>query len=120
MQQLTLARQAEFQRYAKKTRREQFLEEMDAVMPWADLLALVAPYYSKGETGRKPVGLEIMLRVYFLQRWFALSDPAAEDALYESAVLRRFAGVDLPPHGRRPVRGDPGWAARRRQTRQQS
>jgi IS5 family transposase len=73
---------------------------MDAVMPWAELLALVAPYYSKGETGRKPVGLEIMLRVYFLQQWFALSDPAAEDALYESAVLRRFAGVDL---GRAPA-----------------
>jgi IS5 family transposase len=97
MQQLTLARQAEFQRFAKKTRREQFLEEMNAVMPWAELLALVAPYYSQGETGRKPVGLEIMLRVYFLQQWFALSDPAAEDALYESAVLRRFAGVDFHP-----------------------
>jgi IS5 family transposase len=100
MQQLTLAHQADFQRYTKKTRREQFLEEMDAVMPWAELLALVAPYYSKGETGRKPVGLEIMLRVYFLQQWFALSDPAAEDALYESAVLRRFAGIDL---GRAPA-----------------
>ena len=100
MQQLTLARQAEFQRFTKKTRQEQFLEEMDAMMPWSELLALVAPYYSKGETGRKPVGLEIMLRVYFLQQWFALSDPAAEDALYESAVLRRFAGVDL---GRAPA-----------------
>jgi IS5 family transposase len=100
MGQLTLARQAEFQRYSKKTRREQFLEEMDVVMPWAELLTLVAPHYSKGETGRKPVGLAIMLRVYFLQQWFALSDPAVEDALYESAVLRRFAGVDL---GRAPA-----------------
>ena len=100
MQQLSLAHQADFQRYTKKTRREQFLEEMDAVMPWAELLALVAPYYSKGETGRKPVGLEIMLRVYFLQQWFNLSDPGAEDALYESAVLRRFAGIDL---GRAPA-----------------
>ena len=95
MKQLTLARQAEFQRYSKRTRREQFLDEMDAVMPWAELFALVAPHYSKGEVGRKPVGLEIMLRVYFLRQWFALSDPAVEDALYESAVLRRFAGVDL-------------------------
>jgi len=95
MQQMTLARQAEFQRYSKKTRREQFLEEMDAVMPWAEFMALVAPHYSKAEMGRKPVGLEIMLRVYFLQQWFALSDPAVEDALYESPVLRRFAGVDL-------------------------
>ena len=100
MQQLTLARQAEFQRYGKKTRREQFLEEMEAVMPWAELLSLVAPYYSKGETGRKPVGLAITLRVYFLQQWFSLSDPAAEDALYESSVLRRFAGIDL---GRAPA-----------------
>ena len=95
MRQLTLAQQAEFQRYSKKTRREQFLEEMDAVMPWAELLGLVAPHYSKGETGRKPVGLEVMLRVYYLQQWFALSGPAVEDALYESPVLRRFAGVDL-------------------------
>ena len=100
MQQLTLAQQAEFQRYSKKTRREQFLEEMAAVMPRAELLALVAPHYCKGETGRKPVSLDIMLRVYFLQQWFALSDPAVEDALYESPVLRRFAGVDL---GRAPA-----------------
>jgi len=67
MQQLTLARQAEFQRYTKKTRREQFLDEMEAVMPWAKLQALIEPHYSKGETGRQPVGLAIMLRVYFLQ-----------------------------------------------------
>ena len=100
MRQLTLAQQAEFQRYSKKTRREQFLEEMNTVMPWAELIALVAPHYSKGEMGRKPVGLEIMLRVYFLQQWFALSDPAVEDALYESPVLRRFAGIDL---GRAPA-----------------
>ena len=100
MRQMSLAQQAEFQRFAKRTRREQFLEEMEAVMPWAELLALVAPYYSKGETGRKPVGLAIMLRIYFLQQWFALSDPAAKDALYESAPMRRFAGIDL---GRAPA-----------------
>jgi IS5 family transposase len=94
MRQMMLAHQAEFLRYAKKTRRDQFLEEMDAVVPWADLLALVEPHYPKGETVRKPVGLEIMLRVYFLQPWFALSDPGV-DALYESPVLRRFAGIDL-------------------------
>jgi transposase, IS5 family len=100
MRQMTLAQQAEFQRYSKKTRREQFLDEMEAVMPWSELLALVLPRYSKGELGRKPVGLDIMLRVYFLQQWFALSDPGVEDALYESPVLRRFAGIDL---GRAPV-----------------
>jgi IS5 family transposase len=100
MQQLTLAQAAEFQRYGKKTRREHFLDEMEAVMPWSELVALVAPHYSKGETGRKPVGLEIMLRVYFVQQWFALSDPGVEDALYESPVLRRFVGIDL---GRAPA-----------------
>ena len=66
MRQMTLAHQAEFPRYTKKTRREQFLTEMDAEMPWTELLALVGPYYSKGEIGRKPAGLDIMLRVYFL------------------------------------------------------
>jgi IS5 family transposase len=66
-------------------------------MPCAELLSLVAPYYSKGETGRKPVGLAIMLRVYFLQQWFSLSDPAAENALCKSPVLRRFVGIDLHP-----------------------
>ncbi len=94
MGQMSLAQQAEFQRFAKKTRREQFLEEMEAVMPWAELESLVEPHYPKGEQGRKPVGLSIMLRVYFLQQWFSLSAPAAEDALYESPVLRRFSGVD--------------------------
>jgi IS5 family transposase len=97
---MTLAHQAEFQRYSKKIRCEQFLEEMDAVIPWADLFSLVAPRYSKGEMGRKPVGLNIMLRVYFLQQWLALSDESVEDALCESPVLRRFAGIDL---GRAPV-----------------
>jgi IS5 family transposase len=100
MHQMTLAHQAEFQRYSKKTRREQFLEEMEAVMPWSELLALIEPHYPKGENGRPPVGLSIMLRVYFLQHWFNLSDPAVEDALYESPVLRRFSGIDL---GRAPV-----------------
>jgi IS5 family transposase len=69
-------------------------------VPWAELEALVQPHYPKGETGRPPVGLRIMLRIYFLQQWFNLSDPGAEDALYESLVLRRFAGVDL---GRAPA-----------------
>lgn len=100
MRQMSLAQQAEFQRFAKKSRREQFLETMDAVMPWAELLALVEPHYPKGEQGRKPIGLAIMLRLYFVQHWFALSDPAAEDALYDSAALRRFVGIDL---GRSPA-----------------
>lgn len=100
MRQQTLASQAGFERYARKTRREQFLEEMERVVPWAELEQLVRPHYPKAGNGRPPVGLAIMLRVYFLQQWFNLSDPGAEDALYESAVLRRFAGIDL---GRAPA-----------------
>ena len=95
MRQMSLAQQAEFQRFAKKSRRERFLEEMEAVMPWAELLALIEPHYPKGEKGRPPVDLSMMLRLYFVQHWFALSDPAAEDAVYDSAALRRFVGVDL-------------------------
>jgi len=68
---------------------------MDAVIPWAELEALIEPHYAKAGKGRQPVGLSIMLRIYFLQHWFNLSDPGAEDALYESPVLRGFAGVDL-------------------------
>ncbi len=68
---------------------------MESVVPWRELEGLIEPYYPKAGNGRQPVGLSIMLRVYFLQQWFSLSDPGAEDALYESSVLRRFAGVDL-------------------------
>ncbi len=100
MRQQTLASQGGFERFGKRTRREQFLGEMEQVVPWAELAQLVRPHYPKGANGRPPVGLAIMLRIYFLQQWFNLSDPAAEDALYESAVLRRFAGVDL---GRAPA-----------------
>jgi transposase, IS5 family len=79
----------------KVTRREQFLAEMDVVIPWARLLALVEPYYPKAGRGRQPLGLEKMLRIYFLQQWFNLSDPQAEDAIYDSEAMRRFARVEL-------------------------
>jgi IS5 family transposase len=95
MRQMTLASQASFEKYARKSRREEFLNVMDVVVPWRDLEALIEPFYLRAGNGRQPVGLGIMLRVYFLQQWFNLSDPGAEDALYESPVLRRFAGVDL-------------------------
>jgi len=95
MRQMTLASQASFEKCARKSRREEFLSVMSVVVPWCDLEALIEPYYPKAGNGRQPVGLSIMLRVYFLQQWFNLSDPGAEDALYESPVLRRFAGVDL-------------------------
>ncbi len=100
MEQQTLAAQNGFERYGKKTRREQFLEVMDQVVPWAELEALIRPHYPKGENGRPPMGLGIMLRIHFLQQWFNLSDPAAEEALYDSPGLRRFAGIDL---GRAPA-----------------
>src|SRR5271168_2315417 len=100
MRQITLASQGSFERYGKRTRREKFLEEMDEIMPWAQLQSLIEPYYPKEGNGRPPVGLRIMLRIYFLQHWFNLSDPAAEEALYDSPALRRFAGVDL---GRAPA-----------------
>ena len=95
MRQVTLASQGSFERYGKKTRREKFLEEMDGVMPWPELESLIAPHYPQEGNGRPPVGLSIMLRIYFLQHWFNLSDPGAEEALYDSPALRRFAGVDL-------------------------
>src|ERR1039457_4655605 len=93
--QQTLASQASFVKYGRKSKRELFLDQMNQVVPWSELLALVEPVYPKAGNGRQPVGLTIMLRTYFLQQWFGLSDPGKEEAFYESAVLRRFAGVDL-------------------------
>ena len=95
MNQRTFASQAEFQKYGRKSRRELFLDEMERIVPWSGLLALVRPHYAIAGNGRRPVGLEIMLRTYFLQQWFNLSDPGVEEALYESPVLQRFVGVDL-------------------------
>ena len=95
MRQITLASQASFEKFGRKSKREQFLESMDSIVPWGELEGLIEPHYPKAGNGRQPVGLAIMLRVYFLQQWFNLSDPGVEEALYESPVLRRFAGVDL-------------------------
>lgn len=79
----------------KVTRRERFLAEMNAVIPWARLKALIEPHYPKVGKGRHPLGLEKMLRIYFVQQWFDLSDPGAEDAIYDSESIRRFVGVEL-------------------------
>lgn len=89
-----------FERYTKKTRRAEFLEEMEQVVPWAELYALIEPHYPQPGNGRPPIGAERMLRIYFLQQWFNLSDPAVEEALYDSSVMLQFAGIDL---GREPV-----------------
>lgn len=80
----------------RRTRREKFLAEMDQVVPWAKLVALIEPHYPKsGRRGRPPMPLESMLRIYFMQQWYALSDPGMEDALYEIESMRRFAGLEL-------------------------
>jgi IS5 family transposase len=79
----------------KVTRRERFLAEMDAVIPWPRLVRLIEPHYPKAGQGRQPLGLEKMLRIYFLQQWFNLSDPQAEDAIYDSESMRRFVRVEL-------------------------
>lgn len=86
---------AEFAAKKKTTRREKFLARMEQVIPWAKLLAVIEPHYPKGERGRPPLGLERMLRVYFLQQWYGLADEALEDALYDSQALQHFAGIEL-------------------------
>ena len=89
-----------FEKYTKTTRRAQFLAEMDRVVPWRALCVRIEPVYPKAGNGRPPVGVERMLRMYFLQHWFNLSDPAVEEALYDSPSLRAFVGIDL---GQEPV-----------------
>lgn len=84
-----------FEKHTKPTRRAVFLAEMDRVVPWGELCALIEPYYPKPGNGRRPIDLELKLRVYFLQQWFNLGDEAVEEALYDSATMRTFAGVDL-------------------------
>jgi len=87
--------QSEYAGKKKVTRRERFLGEMEKVVPWTRLCAVIEPHYPKGARGRPPIGLERMLRIYFLQQWYALADEALEDALYDSQALRTFAGIDL-------------------------
>ena len=94
-QQRTLAAMNGFERYTKKTRGAAFLEEMKQVVPWRELCALVEPHYPKSGGGRRPKELEQMLRIYLVQQWFHWSDPAVEEALYESHSLRDFVGIDL-------------------------
>jgi transposase, IS5 family len=92
--------QAEYAGKKKQTRRDRFLAEMERVVPWARLVERLRPFYPKGERGRPVlakagIGLERMLRLYFLQQWYGLADEALEDALYDSQALRGFAGIDL-------------------------
>jgi IS5 family transposase len=90
-----------FEKYRKKTRKEVFLDEMDQIIPWQELTAVIEPFYPKPQgAGRRPKGIERMLRIHFLQHWFELSDPGAEEALYDSRAMRQFVGIDL---GQEPV-----------------
>ncbi len=86
-----------FEKFGKTTRRAQFLSDMDRIIPWTELAAAVEKVYPKGSEagGRPPIPLERMLRIYFLQLWFNLSDPAVEEALYDSVAMRSFVGIDL-------------------------
>src|SRR5256886_10041946 len=95
MKQRTLAMMTGFEKHTKKTRRAIFLEEMEQVVPWRELCALLEPHYPKPGNGRPPVGVERMLRIYFLQQWFNLSDPGVEEGLYDSSVMRGFVDIDL-------------------------
>src|ERR1700756_1729676 len=99
MKQLTLAAVG-FERYAKTTRRGAFLAEMERVVPWPALCALIEPFYPKPGNGRPPVGGERLLRISFLLEWFNLAAPGVEEALYDSSAVRLFVGIDL---GREPV-----------------
>jgi IS5 family transposase len=85
---------------SKKTRKREFLEQIERVVPWAALVALIAPYYPEGRTGRPPFALETMLRTHFLQQWFSLSDPAMEEAFFDVPLYREFDQLD--EYGRLP------------------
>ena len=85
-----------FEKFRKKTRKEQFLDDMETIIPWKELCEAIEPFYPKPQgAGRRPIGIERMLRIYFLQHWFNLSDPAAEEVLYDSRAMRQFVGIDL-------------------------
>jgi len=99
MKQQTLAvaadESAQFEQYRRPTKRDVFLDTMEKIVPWAELCSVIEPHYPKAGNGRPPVGLERMLRMYFVQHWFNLADAACEDALLDSTALRRFVGIDL-------------------------
>lgn len=99
MKQQTLAAAADqgagFEQYRRPTKRDMFLATMEQIVPWQALCAVIEPHYPKAGNGRPPVGLERMLRMYFVQHWFNLADEACEEALLDSTALRRFVGIDL-------------------------
>jgi IS5 family transposase len=95
MKQMTLATGTGFELHSRPTRKAEFLAKMEGLMPWSELCALVEPHYPKAGNGRPPIGLERMLRMYWVANWFNLADEACEDALYDIPVFRDFCGFDL-------------------------
>ncbi len=95
MKQNTLARQADLEKFGRKSRRDLFLDAMNEIVPWGQLESLVEPHYAWSGRMRRPMSVSILLKIFFLQHWFNLSDAGVEEALYDSAALRRFAGVNL-------------------------
>lgn len=95
MKQMTLASGTGFELHARPTRKAEFLAKMETLMPWAELCALIEPHYPKAGNGRPPIGLERMLRMYWVANWFNLADEACEDAMYDTVVFREFCGFDL-------------------------
>jgi IS5 family transposase len=95
MKQMTLATGTGFELHVRPTRKAEFLAKMESLMPWAELCALIEPHYPKAGNGRPPIGLERMLRMYWVANWFNLADEACEDAMYDTAVFREFCGFDL-------------------------
>ena len=77
------------------TQKEKFLREMNDIIPWADWINIIVPYYPKGKRGRPPRGIEVMLRMYLLQIWFNLSDEGVEDTIYDSYAMRSFLGINF-------------------------
>ena len=86
---------AEYNERKHKTKREEFLDKMDSIIPWDEWVSLIEPYYPKGKRGRPPMGIEKMLRMYLLQCWFSLSDAGVEDAMYDSYAFKKFSRIDF-------------------------
>jgi IS5 family transposase len=99
MRQITLAMANGFETHSKKTRKAEFLERMENLVPWAEFCALIEPHYPKAGDGRPPIGVERMLRMYFVANWFNLADEACEEALYDVEIFRRFCQIDLGREG---------------------
>ena len=95
MKQMTFASAKSFEVHGRATRKAEFLTRMDALVPWAEFCALIEPHYPRAGSGRSPVGVERMLRMYLLANWFNLSDEACEDALYDMPAFRDFCRIDL-------------------------